>query len=220
MKPPRTLIIVTLFVLIGIGVLLSYLNKNILPLPVSIQTSGNPTIGSSAAEVDIVLFTDPKCESCKEFHDLILPALQTKYIHTEKARLTVIPVSVVSGSTLGSNALLCVYHQAPLYPNTDLFFKYLTTLCQHQDETWTNETLLAMAMKTDVTINLPKLKACTEMEKWNAVIMKNTEYGKELTGNHLKVPSLFVNGVRLKEVTEHDLFSLIEYTLSQKEPKS
>jgi protein-disulfide isomerase len=213
MRPPRTLIIITLLVLLSIGGLLSYFSRSILPKPISIQTNGNPTLGSSAPAVDVVLFFDPKCGSCKEFHDVILPELQKKYIQTNKVRLTFIPVSIVAGSSLGSNALLCVYHQAPLYPNTDLFFKFLSILYQHQTDTWTNESLLELASKTDVTINLPKLKSCADLHKWDPVIEKNTDYGKSLVGGHLTVPTLFVNGVKLKEISTTTLFALIELHL-------
>ncbi|MBP9841914.1 MAG: thioredoxin domain-containing protein [Simkaniaceae bacterium] len=219
MKPPRALIAITLVILLGVGTLLAYLNKNILPTPIPIQTNGNPTLGSSAAEVEVILFTDPKCISCKKWHDSIFPELQSRYIQTEKVRLAIIPVSVVPGSNLGSNALLCIYHQAPLYPNTALFMQFLSVLYENQNETWTNVSLIDLATKTDVTINLPKLKSCTDLHKWDSVIAKNTAYARELTGNHLKVPTLFVNGIRVKEVTLKNLFDLIELTLKQKEVK-
>lgn len=210
MRPPKTLILITLLLLVGFSTLLFFLNKKIAPQAVSIQTSGNPVLGSSAAQVDLVLFTDPKCSGCKEWHETVFPELQRKYIQTEKVRLTVIPISVVSGSSPGGNALLCIYNQAPLYPNTDLFFKFLSTLYNHQDETWTDPLLIDLASKTDITINLPKLKACTELNKWEPVIKKNTLYARELTGNQLKVPTLFLNGIRLKDLSLENLFNLIE----------
>ena len=210
MRPPKTLILITLLPLVGLSTLLFFLNQTIAPQTVSLQTSGNPTLGSSAAQIDLVLFTDPKCLSCKEWNEEVFPELQHKYIQTEKVRLTVIPVSVIPGSNLGGNALLCVYNQAPLYANTDLFFKFLKTLYTHQDETWTNPLLIDLASKTDITINLPKLKACTELNKWDPVIKKNTAYGREITGNQLKVPALFLNGIRLKDLSLENLFNLIE----------
>lgn len=216
-QPPRLLILFTVCILFLSATSVVYWSKSELPPSVQINWKGHPTIGYSKARVHVVLFEEPKCVNCKAFNEEIFPKIKKDYIDTNKITYTIIPVSFLPGSMPAAMALLCVFYSDPLYPNTDLFFKYLDYMYQHQppeNSNWaTPETLLEFAQKTSPAINTEKLKKCIDMQTYRIRIEQNTNYGKQVMGGMISTPGLFVNGIEVKELSADEVSKLIKEVL-------
>ncbi len=219
-RPPKTLIWVTIaiFVLI-MGMMLSLFGEK-LPEAITISTKGQPTIGYPKAPVQVVVFKEPKCINCKEFNDNIYPKIKEDFIDTNKVKYTVIPVSFLPGSMPAATSLLCVYYADPLYPNNELFFTYLDYMYDHQPPEhldWaTLDKLTQMAHSASPAINTQKLRKCIERETYRVKIEQNNSYGRKIMGGTLSTPTVYVNGILVKELSYSAIQKLINELLEQK----
>lgn len=217
-KPPKFLIWITLFlVFIGGGSFL-YMSQTELPPSVNINRKGFPTIGYEKAKVHLVVFEEPKCSNCKTFNEEIYPTLKKEFIDTNKVTYTVIPVSFLPGSMPAAISWLCVYYEDALYPNDDLCFCYIDYTYQHQPDEhsdWaTTEKLVEFAAAASPAINQNKLKKCVDMETYRVKIEQNTNYGKQIMGGVISTPTLYVNGIEVKELTTEGISKLIKEVLA------
>lgn len=216
-KPPRILVWVTLVVLaVVVGLSLCF-NKSQLPDAIQLTTKGQPTIGYPKAKVHVVVFEEPKCSNCKDFTEQIFPKLKEEFIDTNKIRFTVIPVSFLPNSMPAAIALLCVYYADPLYPNNDLFFTYLDYIYTHQPDEhidWTTtDKLVEFAKATSPAINLQKLGKCINLQTYRIKIEKNTEYGKSIMEGRIATPTVYVNGIEVKDLSYDGISALIKEVL-------
>ncbi len=53
----------------------------------SIDTGDNPVLGSVSTPVEIIMFTNFQCLECKQFHDDVLPLLETRYVDSGLAHV-------------------------------------------------------------------------------------------------------------------------------------
>lgn len=190
------------------------------PDAISIDTREQPTIGHPRAQVQVVVFEEPKCSNCKEFNKLIFPKLKEEFIDTSKILYTVIPVSFLPNSMSAAEALLCVYLADPLYPNSDLFFTYLDYIYSHQPEesvNWTTtDKLLEFAKNTSPSINLSHLRSCVDNDSYRIRVQKNTEYGSYLMGGTISTPTIYVDGIKVNELTYDNVKKLIQEVIENK----
>ncbi len=192
---------------------------------INIDITAQPTMGYPKAKVQVVALLEPKCPDSKKYNDQIYPKLEQEFIHTHKVRYTVIPVSFLPNSMPAAIALLCVYNQDSQHPNKDFFFSYLNYLYKHQPpekENWaTIETMQKFAAATNSAIDVSRLKDCIAKENYRVQVEKNTTYGKQLMQGHLSTPTIFVDGVQLKNTHDtidwENLKSTIEAALQKKE---
>lgn len=131
-KPPRTLFCVSIALFLAFAGSVYFIAKTRLPPSITIKTTGQPTIGYAQARVHVVVFEEPKCSHCRDYSNNIFPTIKKDFIDTNKILYTLIPVSFLPGSMPAAVASLCVYNQTPLYPNDELFFKFLDTMYQNQ----------------------------------------------------------------------------------------
>lgn len=217
LKIPRLLVWSTLFVLTTSIIFTTLSQKNQLPTPISINSQGQPTLGSEKAKVHLVIFEEPKCCNCKECTLKIFPKIKKEFIDTNLVKYTVIPVSFIPHSTMAAEALLGVYYNTPLKPNDALFFNYLDTLYAKQpDESidWvTIDILLEYAKETSPEISLPKLKESLENHAYLEKIQKNTEYGEKVMEGHLATPMLYINGIPVKDLNFDEVSRIIHLVL-------
>jgi len=217
MRHIKSLVVFTFIVLIvGAGVIY-YLCTSELPPAIEVSTEGQPTIGYPKARVHVVVFEEPKCSNCREYNDDVYPTIKKEFIDTNKITYTVIPVSFLPGSMPAAVALLCVYNENTEYPNDEMFFKYLDYIYDHQPDEhkdWaTPEKLSEFAKKTSPAIKIENLKKCIEMETYRVQIEKNTAYGKEIMGGVISTPTVYVNGIEVKEITVDGISKLIKEVL-------
>ncbi|MCH9613752.1 MAG: Disulfide bond formation protein D [Chlamydiia bacterium] len=217
----RTVVIcVLLLFFLGTGILI-YHNRSPSNKVVHIDTVGQPTYGNGQAKAHIVVFTDPKCPACARLHLHFLPLLEKSYIDKGLATFTVIPVSVIPGSSLMANAWLCAYNSEPGAPHTNHFFKYLHTTFLNQGPVhlnWADEDQARkLAKEADPAINIQKLATCIENLEYSDQILKNTKMLQKFLGQNALVPAVFVNGRWVKNVSLSTIEEYIERVL-QKSP--
>lgn len=217
---PKVLVWVTLAVFALIIGVTYFVTRNDLPESIPIVTHGQPTIGYPKARVQVVVFEEPKCVSCVHFNEHIFPKIKEEFIDTNKIRYTVIPVSFLPNSMKAAISLLCVYYANPLYPNSDLFFTYLDYLFKHEPnerQDWvTTDKLIEFAHGASPAINLQKLRTCIDVESYRVKIEKNTEYARNIMGGSLSTPTVYVDGIEVKELTYEEICKLIKEVLESK----
>jgi len=215
-NPPRGLLWLTCVILFAVSGV-TYLSRPKLPPSIFLNTKGQPTIGYAKARVHVVVFEEPKCSHCRHFNNDIFPSIKKDFIDTNKIRYTVIPVSFLPGSMPAAIATLCVYYENPLYPNDELFFKYFDYMYKHQKNEavdWaTSEKLVEFAHATSPAIELEQLKAGIEKETYRVQIERNTAYGAQVMGGEIITPTVYVNGIRIQELSLDALRKLINEVL-------
>ncbi|MBS0626134.1 MAG: thioredoxin domain-containing protein [Verrucomicrobia bacterium] len=159
-----------------------------LPEAVHIETAGCPCVGKKEAPVEIVLFEDFRCSTCRTFNETVLPEIETKFISSGRAKFTLIPLAFLRGSKPMANAALAVYQMAP-----DRFLPYVHTLFQAHAPL-DQQGLLEAAQRVG-GIDLVKLEACLASHCHYAELDRNMEIAKEVMGKDLGTPALYVNGV-------------------------
>ncbi len=169
------------------------------------------------SRVHIVVFEEPKCTQCRDFNNRIYPQIKKEYIDTNKVSYTTIPVSFLPRSMPAAIALLCVYKENRSYPNAQLFFKYLDYIYLHAPEEHVDRatipTLIDYAQATSPAIRLDTLQNCVSMETYRIQVEQNTNYGKELMHGTIYTPSVYVNGILVKELTLDEFRKVIDEVL-------
>lgn len=219
-KPPRTLQMWSIGVMILLAAVVIKLNQTHLPQGIDIDIEGQPTIGYSKAQVSVVAFEEPKCRNCKLYNNTVFPEIKRQFVDTNKIRYTVIPVSFLPNSMPAAVALLCAYHKDAEYPNDDLFFKFLDYMYLHQPPEFvdwaTIEKLEEFAKAASPAISLKKLQSCVEHEGYRVQIVKNTEYAAKIMNGTVSTPTIFVNGVEVEENSVSGIRSMIVAALAEK----
>ncbi|MCH9626516.1 MAG: Disulfide bond formation protein D [Chlamydiales bacterium] len=217
MRYIKSLVLITFAVLLIVGGFVYYMGKTELPPAITLKTEGQPTKGYPKARVHLVIFEEPKCSNCREYNADIYPKIKKEFIDTNKITYTVVPVSFLPGSMPAAVALMCVYKANPDYPNDDMFFRYLDYIYAHQpDESsdWaTPKALVDFAEKTSPAIKTDKLQKCIDMETYRIQIEKNTQYGAEVMGGVISTPTVYVNGIKVEEMTYDNISKLIKMVL-------
>jgi len=216
---PKRLVLFTFAIFVLILALGCFFNKPTLPDAITLKVDGQPTIGYPKAKVHVVVFEEPKCVNCREFSEEIYPLLKKDYIDTNKITYTVVPVSFLPGSMPASNALLCTYYSDPVYPNNELFFTYLKYIYAHQPDEhtdWaTTEKLLEFAKEASPAIDLSKLQKCIDHETYRVQVEKNNAFGKSIMGGVLSTPTMYINGIEVKQLDYSSVEELIKKLLEK-----
>lgn len=219
MRRKKPIVIITFVILVIAAGFIHYLGRNKLPPAITLDTSGQPTIGYPKAKVHVVVFEEPKCSNCRDYTLQVYPTIKRDFIDTNKITYTVIPVSFLPGSMPAAVALLCVYKANPDYPNNEMFFKYLDYLFSHQPDEHTDwatpEKLGDFARQTSPAIKIDELKKCVEMETYRIQIDKNTAYGQTVMKGALSTPTVYVNGIEAKEISTEGISKLIKQCLEK-----
>jgi protein-disulfide isomerase len=216
-KPPRILILVTTFILIALSGTVYSLARTKLPPSIVLNIKGQPTIGYPKARVHVVVFEEPKCSHCGAYNREIFPVIKKEFIDTNKIQYTTILVAFLPGSMPAAIAALCVYNENSLYPNDELFFKYLDNIYRNQPKKiadWaTEKNLMNYAQATSPAISLDELKSCIDKETYRVRIEENTAYGKQIMGGTVITPTVYVNGIAVRDVSEESIRDLINKVL-------
>ncbi|HRD54890.1 MAG TPA: thioredoxin domain-containing protein [Parachlamydiaceae bacterium] len=181
----------------------------------SLNTFNQPTLGNTKASVELVVFEDPKCASCKLYNSDIFPAIKKEYIDTNKIKYVNIPVSLMENSMDEVEALLCVYYQDEQKPSSELFFKLLHIMYGVQGEKKTVDQILEIAKKEDPAFNLDKIKKCIERHVYFTKIKQNTAEALRTMSNNKSLPALFINGVRIDASNSETIFKAIDKASSK-----
>ncbi len=211
---PKMLVFVSLCGFFIIGAILLYQHETAYPKAIAIDVHDQPTLGVVTAAIQIVVFEEPKCVNCRLFNQQVYPKIKEKYIDTQQASYTVIPVSFLPGSMAAAEALLCVYHSNAQTASPELYFAYLDALYAKQPPEsvdWVQQDLLLQyAQETSEHIPVEGLKQCLVQGSFRSAIEQNTNYGQQVMGGALATPSVFINGVALDTLSFEQIEDLIE----------
>lgn len=215
----KTLVVVTVFLLVGVSVAVLYGSRVSLPPPIALHVEKQPTIGYRKAPIHLVVFEEPKCPECRDFSLHVYPKLKTEFLDTNLMRYTVIPVSFIPGSMPAAIALLAAMNQEKEFQNEELFFHFLHYMYQHQPDEATDwatiQTLKTFAKGTSAAIDVDRLQEALAKESYRGQIEKNTDYGMEVMQGELVTPTAYVNGIRADDLNYPALSHLIRTVLQQ-----
>lgn len=95
-------------------------------LPTSpISTSGSPSIGSRAARVVVVEFSDFQCPFCARFANETWPELKAKFVDSGQVRVVFknVPLGIHPRAKPAATAAMCAEVQGMFWPFHDAIFK-------------------------------------------------------------------------------------------------
>ncbi len=203
-----SIILIVIFAAIALFYIKPMLYKHNLPKAVQINTQNQPLLGSANAKIHFVVFEDLKCSNCARFNNEVLPELKEKYIDKGLANYTMINVAFIPGSMSAANAARCVYAQ-----NSALFFPYVDYIYHHQlpeNQDWANvPTLLNYASKIE-GVDLVKLGVCMLKAPYDDFITNNLKQASAIMNGSVATPSLYVNGILVKELTPAEIDQVVE----------
>jgi protein-disulfide isomerase len=174
-------------------------------------------VGNPLAPVELVLFEDLRCGTCRDFDTEITPKLKSRYIDKGQVRYTVVLLSFLEGSKPLANAALAVYQLAPqqFLPFVhQIFQKFLHTPMEGSEK----ETLLAIATQLG-GIDLVELEKCIDMRCHYETLDQNFFWAKKLMGNDLRTPALYVDGVATPVLPFRAIQAQIERALQKQRKK-
>ena len=159
-----------------------------------------PVFGDSNASVEVVVFEDLKCRSCRIFSEEVLP-----HIALDRIRFKIVPLGFLSGSKILANAALEVYQHAPagFFPFVNLLFN------QALIDSSNPQTLLDLAAQVG-GVDLTQLRTCIERHCHYQELDRNLVQAKLLMGKQFRVPALYVNGVRVNTLDYQSIQQEIE----------
>lgn len=205
MKPRKKLVLLTtLAMLFSLGAAVQYQRMH-LPDPLAIRVDGHPYIGQGS--VEMVLFEDFLCSSCRVFSENVFPLIVDHFIVTGKARLVFVPIAFGNESRPLANATIAVYKMAP----SRLLAFVLALFSTHAK---TRDEILDVAMEVG-GIDMRKLVRAMDFRLYYEELDGNLNWGKQLMGSQFGTPSLFVNGM----LTSTASFDAVEYRIHQIEMK-
>lgn len=191
-----TVVIAVLFI---IGA--SLYQKSSLPEAVTVNTVGQPSVGSGP--IEIVIFEDLKCINCRIFGEDVLPQISSNLVDTGRVKLIVIPVSFQEQSKPLANAALSVYETAP-----HRFIPFILELL-HSNASGRDEIL--KAAKVTGGINMEQLAFCIDHKLYYYQVDRNLDLGQSLMGDEFGTPTLYVNGI----MTSTDSFDALNRRIQQ-----
>jgi protein-disulfide isomerase len=175
---------------------------------VTIDTIDQPTMGDVNAPIKIVAFEDLKCFNCRLFDTELLPWVIKNYVNTGQASYTMISVAFLPNSMQAAVAARCVYQQEP-----KAFFSYVDTLYQNQgaeSENWANTAKLLQWAHDIKGLDQDAFSTCLLSGNNTNKIIKNTQYGMDVMGGQLATPSIYINGILVRPLTQDRIEAIIK----------
>jgi|GEM_PF-5535237 len=177
--------------------------------------SGQPTLGSSNAPVEVIAFEDPLCSLCIHYSTDIFPMLRKNYIDTGKVRYSLILVSFIEGSLPNAQALMCMQYQNPslFFSYMDNFFKVAENSNGPRSQIW-KETALEMP-----GIDVSVLSHCVNNDTYVSNLQKNLEMGQKIMGDEFGTPILIINKTVVPGTSYETIVKTIDKALETTQKK-
>jgi len=184
------------------------------PEAIPLYTKNQPTLGNSKAKVHVVVFEDPKCNNCINYHRETYNFLKKEFIDTGKIQYTVYLVSALKQSATISNFLFCINSQS-----SSVFFDYLDRFYTDPPLAITDSELITEMTKELKQMHLPidyeKLSRCADSHGFAEQVLDNTNYARAIMGGVIKTPTVFVNGIRITRPSYRELKNVILQEMRQ-----
>lgn len=181
------------------------------PTPIPIYTRGQAELGDKHAPVHLVVFQDISCIHCQNFHNQVFHKIKQNYIDDGTVKYTPILVSVIPRTEQLALAFFCVKNFSK-----EAFFELLNRYYGQVDlkssSTEDIEHLIQNLVKDlHPKVNYQKFHQCFESKQYSSSLFQNTSYGKDLSGGRLRVPLIYVNGMKAQDDTYDYLVTLIKH---------
>jgi protein-disulfide isomerase len=176
----------------------------------SISTVDQPSIGSAAAPVTIVAFTDYQCPSCAEIHP-VLERLVKEY--GDKVRLVTrdFPLNQHAEAFKAAEAAEAAREQGR-------YWEYAQLLMRNQSALSVDK---LKAYASELALDRPRFDSALDSGKFAEMVQRDIEEGMKLGIN--ATPTVFINGRRVSAKSYDELKANVEAAfkaLSQKEAHS
>ncbi|MFI5334032.1 MAG: thioredoxin domain-containing protein, partial [Chlamydiales bacterium] len=99
------------------------------PIMGRIDSSKLPTIGRPDAPIQMIIFEDPSCSECREFHLHVLPLIQEHYVERGTVQCSLVMLDFLDDSPPLAVSSLAVFEKRP-----DLFFPFVDEIFRHGKE--------------------------------------------------------------------------------------
>ena len=213
MRSHQRLVVFTGAIALSLFLFISYLKLDHAAGPVRFVGLSHPTWGDNTAPIQIVLFEDLKCKSCKAFNLEILPKILEKYVTTKIASLTFVPIAFLErGDALG-NAFLSVHSKFG-----DHALSYLQIIESHAIDgvaDWDSDENLLNYAKDLPGVDVDYLKSCIESEKFLPELEKNYQLAEQVMGKRVFTPALYINGFRMSTSDWYEIEDHLEKILHE-----
>lgn len=153
-----------------------------------------PTLGSTAAKVQVVVFENFKCPNCRNFEQDVFPKIKANYIDTDKIFYGFRSLLFLGeDATTAAEAAQCVFQQKP-----ELFWPYAEIIFRAQKAenlTWATPSYLTEIAENVDGVNRDDLRKCIDERGAREIVAADNALGRRLgvTGT----PTVFVNGLKL-----------------------
>lgn len=167
-----------------------------------VLASGTLEIGSADAPVSVMLFTNPFCAYCKEFHEQLLPRLNAEYVTKGTVRVSIVPFVLrrYAQSEEATMTLLCAARQNKGMPTLDVLFRDGVNSAGYR------------AAMTNLAFDEAALNDCRQSESMKSMMNALQSVASSLDVS--LVPAYFVNGTKFVGLPEYaDLKGQIEEAL-------
>lgn len=187
------------------------------PNAAEINTQNQPVLGNIDAPIEIVEFVDFQCPYCKEFAQLIVPALKATYIQAGQVKL-IIKDFPLENHANARNAALAVNCAHALGGN-DAYFHLHDLLFDRQGD-WDVEAAAPEIFReyaAEVGLDITKFNDCVQEKRPGSDIESDRRDGVDLGVNG--TPTFFVNGEAFRGVppTVEAMNEIIERKLQELE---
>ena len=137
--------------------------------PISLEQE--PTLGSSAASLTIIEFTDFECPFCAKFHQETFPQIKKEYIDTGKVKIVVknFPLSIHKNAQIAAEAGECAFEQ-------EKFWEYKDTLFKNQEALEVDD---LKKYARDLGLDSQKFDNCLDSGKYKDEVQADLKEGEE-----------------------------------------
>ena len=173
------------------------------PLVENISVDDDPATGPAGAPVTIIMFSDFQCSACAATHPLLKKAMAE---HPGKVRLVVrdFPLESIHANAFRAALAANAAHAQ------GKFFEY-TELLYSRQQALDDASLSKYA--AELGLNVKQFEIDSKSEKTAAEVRKDIAYGEANSIN--STPTIFVNGVRVRNLSLDGLRSAIGRALAK-----
>jgi protein-disulfide isomerase len=179
----------------------------------SLIREDSPTLGAADAPVTIVEFLDPECESCRAFNPTVKKLLKE---YDGKVRLVVRYMPLHPNSLTAATFTEAAGEQGKYWQAQEMLFqKQPEWGTKHGHSAGPRADINALFRKYAMELGLDyiKMDAVFAQNKYAAKLDRDKKDGQSIGVR--QTPTLFVNGIKLRNLNEADLKSLIDEELKK-----
>lgn len=178
--------------------------------------SDSPALGAKDAEVEVVEFVDPECESCATLHPIMKQILKD---YDGKVRLVVRYMPLHPNSMPAANFLEAAGEQGKYWEAQDLLFskqpEWGTKHGQPASAPTPDLNALFRKYAEELKLNADQVMTAISDNKFKEKIVRDQKDGESLGVR--QTPTIFVNGTKLLTLSEPALTYLIDQEIKKKQ---